>query len=277
MKKLSIIFLLVSTVTCINGQYTAFTVTVTGRGAPVLLFPGFTCTGGVWQETVNALSKTHECHVFTFAGFGNTPAIQKPWLPKIKEQVIAYVKQLQLKQPVIIGHSLGGTLALWLAATETSMFKKIIVVDALPASGALMVPNYKAADMQYDNPYSKQLLEMDSAKFAAMAKQSASFMTLNKEKQEQLVRWIQVADRSTYVYGYIDMLKLDLREDIAKITVPVIILAATYPDRKVIEKTYNDQYQQLPGKTIYYADNAAHFVMYDQPVWFLQKITENVN
>ncbi len=277
MKKLSVVVLLIFSTACMNAQHTAFSVTVTGKGAPVLLFPGFTCTGEVWQETVAALSKTNECHVFTFAGFGNTPAIEKPWLPKIKEQVIAYVKQLQLKQPVIIGHSLGGTLGLWLAATETSMFKKVIVVDALPASGALMIPNYKAGDMQYDNPYSKQMLEMDSIKFAAMAKQSAAFMTLNKEKQEQLVRWIQAADRSTYVYGYIDMLKLDLREEIAKITIPVIILAATYPDKKMIEQTYNSQYRQLPGKSIFYADNAAHFVMYDQPVWFLQKIKENVN
>lgn len=277
MKKLALIITFVFTIVSVHAQHPAFTVTVTGKGAPVLLFPGFTCTGEVWQETVATLSKTNECHVFTFAGFGNTPAIEKPWLPQIKEQVIAYVKQLQLKKPVIIGHSLGGTLGLWLAATETGMFKKIIVVDALPASGALMVPNYKSADMQYDNPYSKQLLEMDSTKFAAMAKQSAAFMTLKKEKQEQLMHWIQVADRATYVYGYIDMLKLDLREDIAKITVPVVILAATYPDRKVIEQTYNNQYRQLPGKTIFYADNAAHFVMYDQPVWFLQKITENVN
>jgi pimeloyl-ACP methyl ester carboxylesterase len=268
------IALLLST-TFLQAQQNAFSVTVTGKGSPVLLFPGFTCTGDVWNETVAALSATHECHVFTFAGFGDVPAIDTPWLPSIRQQVVDYVNRRQLKQATIIGHSLGGTLGLWLAATEPSLFRKVIVVDALPASGALMVPNYNAASMQYNNPYSQQLLTMDKDKFAAMAKQSAAFMTLKKDRQQQLVDWIVSANRGTYVYGYIDMLKLDLREDIAKITIPVVILAATYPDKKVIEQTYQSQYRRMAAKTIFYADNSAHFVMYDQPEWFLQKIKEN--
>jgi pimeloyl-ACP methyl ester carboxylesterase len=277
MKKLQIIIVFILAICTMNAQQTAFKVEIVGKGGPVLLFPGFTCTGDVWKETVAVLSKNYECHIFTFAGFGAVPAIEKPWLPKIKEQVIDYVNRLKLKKPVIIGHSLGGTLGLWLAAEQTSMFKKLIIVDALPSSGALMIPGYNADSIRYDTPYSKQLLSMDSVKFKAMAQQSASFMCLKKEKQAQLVDWVLEADRQTYVYGYIDMLKLDLRESIAKITIPVIILAATYPDKKAIERTYNTQYQKLPGKTIFYADNSAHFVMFDQPEWFLEKIKENVN
>jgi len=277
MKKLRFIIVLLLAVTTLSAQQTAFTTEVVGKGDPVLLFPGFTCTGEVWKETVDLLSVNHECHIFTFAGFGGVPPIGSPWLPVIKTQVIAYVNRLKLKNPVIIGHSIGGTLGLWLAASETSMFKKLIIVDALPAIGALMIPNFNADSIQYNNPYSKQLLVMDKDKFAAMAKQSAAFMSLNKGKHEQLVNWAIAADRPTYVNGYTDLLKLDLRKSIAGITIPVVILAATYPDKKIIEQTYNAQYQQLPAKTFFYADNSAHFIMFDQPAWFLEKIKENVN
>ena len=112
---------------------TSFKVEVKGKGAPVLLFPGFGCTGQVWDETVAEISKTHECHIFTFAGFGNVPAIENPWLATIKSEIISYVKVKKLKKPTLIGHSLGGTLSLWLASTETDLFKKAIIVDALPA------------------------------------------------------------------------------------------------------------------------------------------------
>jgi pimeloyl-ACP methyl ester carboxylesterase len=279
MKKTAVILILlfISGLVSATAQHPSFSVAVTGKGRPVLLFPGFTCTGEVWGQTVAMLSKDHECHAFTFAGFGGVAPIEKPWLPKIKEEVVAYVKKLKLKNPTVIGHSLGGTLGLWIASTETHLFGKIIVVDALPCTGALMMPDFKAENMVYDNPYSKQLLEMDTAAFKSMAQQQVSYMCLNKEKHVQLTDWIVQADRKTYVYGYIDLLRLDLREDIAKIKIPVLILAATHPDRKTIENTYDTQYRKLPGRKILYADNAAHFVMYDQPEWFLEKIRQNVN
>ncbi|HMO33109.1 MAG TPA: alpha/beta hydrolase [Lacibacter sp.] len=254
----------------------AFQVTVTGKGAPVLLFPGFACTGEVFDETVRALSDRYECHVFTFAGFGGVPPVEKPWLPKIKEQVVAYVKEKKLNKPLIIGHSMGGTLGLWLAATEQNLFRKIIAVDALPCNGAVMVPNYDAATLVYENPYSRQMLQLDAAAFRKQAEQQVGFMLLNKEKQAKVVDWMLQADRTTYVYGYIDLLKLDLRDDIAGIKIPVVVLAATHPNKAMIEKTYNEQYAKLGNKVFHYADGAAHFVMYDQPQWYLLKINENI-
>jgi pimeloyl-ACP methyl ester carboxylesterase len=252
----------------------AFRVTVTGKGAPVLLLPGFACTGEVFAETVKVLSQQYECHVFTFAGFGDVPAIEKPWLPKIKDEIISYVKEQKLNKPVIIGHSLGGTLGLWLAIAEQNLFKKVIAVDALPCTGALMVPNFNPATMVYDNPYSKQMLEMDTTTFRKQAVQQVAFMMLNKEKQTRVIDWMMQADRKTYVYGYVDLLKLDLREEIANIQIPVIVLAATHPEKTMIEKTYKEQYAKLPNTVFHYADQSAHFIMYDQPQWYLTKLNQ---
>ena len=276
MKTLKTILVTLFLTTALNAQYTAFKVEVVGNGDPILLFPGFACTGEVWNETVAELSKTHQCHIFTLAGFGGVKPIELPWLPKIKDEIISYVKNENLQKPTIIGHSLGGTLGFWLAAEETMLFKKVIAVDALPASGALMVPNYKSENMVYDNPQSKMMLEMSDEAFTAMANQMASFMVINKEKVPQLVNWMKTAHRGTYVYGYVDLLKLDLREAIANIQVPVTVLAATYPDKKMIESTYKAQFDKLPSVQIEYADNSAHFVMFDQPEWYLAKIKQHL-
>jgi len=259
-----------------QAQQAAFTVKVTGQGEPVLLLPGFACTADVWQETVAAISVNHECHAFTFAGFGGVPAIGLPWLPAIKTQLIEYIKKKHLNQVTIIGHSLGGTLGMWLVTTEPALFKKLIAVDALPCTGALLMPNFNASQMVYDNPFSKQQLAMDSAHFRQMARQMASGMSLNPAKHDQLVDWIMQADRKTYVYGYVDLLKLDLREDLANTTVPVVILAATYPSRQQVKATWSQQLAKLKEKRIYYADQSAHFIMYDQPAWFIAKIRENL-
>ncbi|WP_163409008.1 alpha/beta fold hydrolase [Flavobacterium ajazii] len=255
---------------------TAFKVEVKGKGNPVLMFPGFGCTGQVWDETVAEISKTHECHIFTFAGFGNVPPIEGPWLSTIKSEIVSYVKAKKLKKPTLIGHSLGGTLSLWLASTEADLFKKVILVDALPASAVLMIPNYKGDIIPYDNPQSKMMLAMDENAFNAMNAQSTSYMCFNKEKQKTIIEWMKIVDRKTYVYGYIDMLNLDLRKEITKIKIPVVILAATNPDINTVQKIYKSQYENLPSVKIYYAENSAHFVMYDQPEWFMEKVKSEI-
>lgn len=272
-----IINLLFLTTLGLQAQNKPFEVVVQGEGQPILLFPGFTCTADVWNKTVNELSKNYECHVFTFAGFGEVPPIEKPWLPKIKEGIKAYVEDLNLENTIIIGHSLGGALALWMASEDKNAYQKLIIVDALPSTGALMMPNFKSEDIVYDNPYNKQLLEMDEDSFGQMASQMAAGMTLNKEKQTQLKNWVIQSNRETYVYGFTDLLKLDLREDLLKIEIPVVILAATHPyGKEMAQKTYDEQYKNLKDYNLEFADGAAHFIMYDRPKWFLEKITENL-
>lgn len=260
----------------VHGQK-AFNVVVKGKGSPVLLFPGFGCTAQVWDNVVEELSKNHELHLFTFAGFGNVLPIEMPWFATIKDQVVVYVKQNKLKNVTLAGHSLGGTLALWLASTHTDMFKKVIVVDGLPSTTAVMIPDYTGEKIPFDNPQSKKILEMDDKAFQGMIAQQAAFMSKSPEGQKSIVAMMKNSDRKTYVYGYIEMLNLDLRNEIAKISVPVTVLAATFPSREIVEKTYKAQFEKLPNAVIKYVDNSAHFVMYDQPEWFLTNLLENID
>ena len=73
-----------------------------------------------------------------------------------------------------------------------------------------------------------------------------------------------------------DLLKLDLREDISKIKIPVTILAATYPyGMDMAKSTYEGQYKKLGRYEIEYAEGSAHFIMYDKPEWFLDQIMKH--
>lgn len=271
--KLTLVLLVILLSVSLKAQNKAFKVEITGKGNPILFFPGFTCTGEVWVDLVAELSKTNECHVFTFAGFGDVPAIEKPWLPKIKEEITAYISDKNLKETTIIGHSLGGTLSLWLGTEKENNLKKLIVIDALPSTGALMMPNFNSEAIVYDNPYNKQLFEMSSENFEAMASQMASGMVLNEEKKLIIKDWIINADRETYVYGYTDLLKLDLRDALSEIKIPVTILGAIQPyGLEMAKKTFEEQYKNLKDYKIKFAEDSAHFIMFDQPEWLLEVI-----
>ena len=274
MKKIYLLFtILLSCATQAQQTDQPIHVQVSGSGAPILLIPGFTVPGDSWEATVNQLEENYECHVLTLAGFGGKSPIEFPWLPKINASIENYIQENQLNDLTIIGHSLGGTIATWLASRENSQIAKLILVDALPAAGAMMIPNFDPENLAYESPYNNQLLSMNDADFEKMAQGMAQGMSLRPEAQEKIKDWILLSDRKTYVYGYTDYLKLDMRENLKNISIPVTIIAADKPyGKEMVTQTYKNQYANLAQYDLIIAENAAHFVMFDQPEWFMEQI-----
>lgn len=250
-------------------------VKVSGKGDPVMLIPGFTVPGESWTAIVEQLEKNYQCHVITLAGFGGTEPIGFPWLPKVNQALENYIADLQLEGLTIIGHSLGGTLATWLASRNNNKISRLILVDALPAAGALMFPDYDPDNLVYESPYNRQQLSMTETDFDIMATGMSQGMSLNPEVQKKIKGWMVNADRETYVYGYTDYLKLDMREGLKNITAPVTILAADQPfGKEMVMQTYESQYSNLSHYDLIIADNSAHFVMFDKPEWFMGQIQQ---
>ena len=84
-------------------------------------------------------------------------------------------------------------------------------------------------------------------------------------------------DRKTYVYGYTDLLKLDLREDLKLIQAKTLILGATFPTKEVAKATFEKQYALLNNKQIKMAPDSKHFIMFDQPEWFYEQVNAFLN
>ncbi len=250
---------------------------VSGKGKPILLLPGFTVPGYSWQPIVKELETNYECHVITLAGFGGKKAIEFPWLPKVKAALENYISKNNLKKITVIGHSLGGTIAAWLASREKNNIEKIILVDALPAAGALMIPNYNPDYLVYESPFNKKQLEMSTKDFENLVSSMSKGMSLNEDAQNNIKKWMLQADRKTYVYGYTDYLKFDIRENLKNIQVPVTLLAAEKPYGKdMVKQTYDEQYKNLANYDFVIAENSAHFIMFDQPEWFLKQIKKSL-
>jgi pimeloyl-ACP methyl ester carboxylesterase len=252
-------------------------VDVVGKGKPVLLLPGFTCPGEVWSETVEKISQNHECHLVTYAGFGDVPAIDSLWLQTVKTDIDKYIADNEFSNLSIVGHSMGGTLALWLASEKQFDIEKIMVVDALPCMGAMMIPDYSSDKIIYDTPYNRNLLKMTVGEFSGMARNFALYMSKSAAKHQQIVDWMMKADRKTYVYGYTDLLKLDLREDLKNIESQVVILAAANPSKSMVEGVYNNQFAALKTKEIVYIENSAHFIMFDQFETYMKELKQLLN
>jgi len=252
---------------------TPFTVEITGEGQPILYLPGFATPGDIWTETVTHVNLDRKSYLFSYAGFNGNPPIEMPWYATIKTAIIDYIKANSMSDVIIMGHSMGGNLAIDIAAALPNTISKIIIVDALACMRDVMMPNVPADNFYYDSPYNTQMLEMDTEQFKSMALMMASNMTLNQDKVETITNWLVNADRKTWVYGYTDLLKLDLRPILSKVQCETLILGASFPDVNLAEQNYKKQYANLPNKTIVMASNSKHFIMFDQPDWFYKTVT----
>ena len=260
----------------------AFDVKVTGKGQPVLFIPGATCGGSEWDETVAHLKGSkYQCHVFTLAGYaGTAPMAEGPFLEKYKNEIKQYIVSNKLEHVIIVGHSIGGFLGIWIASEMKDHLQKVVVVDALPFLAAVQTPNPKTG---FDETAAKGMLErynkMDSAQMIASQKMVAGYMCLDSTKWNKIAMWGQQSDKKTMAYSMMEMMGNDLRGTIAKITVPVLVMDAWAPNAQYPQftkeyalQTYADQYKECKTCTVHITDHSKHFIMYDEPTWFYKEL-----
>lgn len=257
-----------------------FDVAVTGAGQPLILIPGLASPGAVWDATVERLCKrgAYQCHVVSLAGFAGKPAVAAPSLDAVSAQLAEYLRAGKLERSTVIGHSLGGFLALRLAIDAPRQVARVVVVDALPALGAVQAPALTAAQLRDTAAQQRSaMLAQPAEQFQAGSDMAIRTMVTKPEDAARISAWGRQSDRATVVQAMTDLMGADLRQDVARIQAPVLVLGSwiAYRDfapKSAIEATFRDQYRLAPKVRIELADSARHFIMFDDPAWMLERI-----
>ncbi|MEQ9304705.1 MAG: alpha/beta hydrolase, partial [Marinoscillum sp.] len=198
--------------------------------------------------------------------------IELPWYGTLADEISAYIQSNNLKNVIVIGHSMGGMLAIDLAAKYPDRITKMIMVDALPCIREIMMPQFSADQITFDNPYNNQMIAASDSALRVTAGYMAQGMSNTTDKHETLINYIMQSDRQTYVYGYTELLKLDLRDKLASIPAQTLILGADFPSKEAVIPNFEKQFANLKNKDIKIATNSRHFIMFDQPEWFYNEI-----
>jgi pimeloyl-ACP methyl ester carboxylesterase len=128
---------------------------VRGKGEPALVFiHGYTSDRSAWREQVDVFAQRHLVVALDLGGHGESGANREKWtIPGLAGDVEAVIKALDLKRVVLIGHSMGGPVALFTAARMPDRVVGVIGVDTLhdveftwPPDQAKMVATMMEAD-----------------------------------------------------------------------------------------------------------------------------------
>jgi len=259
-------------------QPPSFHVEVTGHGKPMILIPGFASSGKTWDSTVAHYKDQYECHVLTLAGFDGEPRIEAPFLETVRKDLATYIRANKMNKPVIVGHSLGGVLALWLAETEPDLVGPLVIVDSLPFLAGVMNPGATAESVKAQ---AEQMREMYSGpptpQSEKMGEMAVKSMVTSPADFEMIMGWSRKSDRVAMGDAIYEMMTTDLRSDLDKIKSPTLVIGTwiaykQYATREQVEKNFRTQYAKLKNYDFVLADKARHFVMLDDPDWFFQTL-----
>lgn len=116
-------------------------VRVDGEGPrDIILIPGLSSSPEVWDSTVAHLGagwKVHRIHVQGFAGAPAKANAEGDVAAPVAEEIARYIRENGLSKPVVVGHSMGGTMGMMLAARHPDLVGKLMVVDMVPFMGAM--------------------------------------------------------------------------------------------------------------------------------------------
>ncbi|MDZ4667356.1 MAG: alpha/beta hydrolase [bacterium] len=248
-----------------------FEVQKTGKGKQAIIFiPGFASSGEVWDETKSKFETDYTCHVLTMAGFAGVKPESTLSFTQWKNGIAAYIKDKNLEKPILIGHSMGGGLALALAADYPEIIEKIIVVDAVPCLSALMNPTFKSKENNDCSSAVNQIMAMTNDQFYQMQCSSIPKLLEDTSMQEKVISWSLRSDRKTIAEMYCDFSNTDLREKITTIKCPSLILQEGYFVN--IKPLIEGQYKNLKTANLQYANKGMHFIMYDDKDWYFAQL-----
>jgi pimeloyl-ACP methyl ester carboxylesterase len=258
------------------------TVRTEGAGPDVVLIPGLNSSPRAWAETVKAVPG-YRYHLVQVSGFAGQPRggnTEGPVAAPVAEEIARYIKETGLKQPAVIGHSMGGTIGMMLAARHPAELSRLMVVDMVPYLGMFFVP--PGSTMASIEPIADRVMAaMRAIPPEERAKKAAE--TINGMVNTESMRAGAIDDsmRSDPDVGgraYRELMVTNLGPELPKIAVPVTVL---YIQPKAVplsadqfDGVYKSVYAPVQKLTLKRIPDSAHFIMWDQPARFQAEVKE---
>jgi pimeloyl-ACP methyl ester carboxylesterase len=263
------------------GEFTSSRVTITteGSGKDVILIPGHSSSPRVWTEMIAAVPgyRYHLVQVKGFAGAPRDGNGEGDVVAPVADEISRYVEETKLGSVIVVGHSMGGTIGMMLAARRPQQVSKLMVVDMVPFLGLVFGgPDATPASVK---PLAGQIRAAIAGTPADVGEKRLRATIAGMIRTESM-RPLALEDAVTTdpdVAGraYEELIMTDLRPELANIEAKSLILYAitgVQSSDLQIESNFSSSYAALKGVSFKVAPKSAHFIMWDNPQWFQAEV-----
>ncbi|WP_435869928.1 alpha/beta fold hydrolase [Amycolatopsis mediterranei] len=229
-------------------------VTVTGRedGPTVLLAHGFGCDQNLWRLVVPELARRYRVVLFDHTGAGRSDLAA--WTPErygsldgYADDVLAICHELDLRDVVLVGHSVSAMIAVLAANREPDRFAKLVLLTPSPCY--LDDDGYRGGFSRADIDELLASLESNylgwSATMAPVIMGNPDRPELGEELTNSFCRTDPAIAR---VFARVTFLS-DNRADLAKVAVPTLVLECSN-DAIAPPEVGRFTHEQISGSTL---------------------------
>lgn len=224
---------------------------VQGSGAPVLLVAGTGYAGATWHpEFVSALASDHAVVTFDHRGTGGSSSSDGPYSTELfARDALAVLDTAALGPAHVVGHSMGGRVAQWMAIERPRSLASLI----LASTGAGAPTRVEVSRVGIPVGTVLGLLDKDFAAFIADLQRRTFFTDRYADAGGAMVEWLLTAylESRPPIADYLKHVQArqahSARADIGRITVPTLIVVGAEDTHTGATGSHVDQSIELSG------------------------------
>jgi N-formylmaleamate deformylase len=227
-----------------------------GAGTPLILIPGITSPAITWGFVAERYGRHFDTYVLDVRGRGlseSGPGLDYG-LDACAKDVVEFAKALGLSNYVLVGHSMGGRIAIRAARDPESKIQKIVLADP-PVGG----PGRRA----YPIPFEWLMNSMNAARRGANLEEMRAFMPTWKDADIRLrAEWLPSCYLTAIEVAYRGFHEDDIHGDLPYLKMPVLLVVAGKGG--VVQPEDIAEFKKLvPTIAVERVENAAHLIPWD--------------
>jgi pimeloyl-ACP methyl ester carboxylesterase len=231
-----------------------------GRGNPVVLLHGWLGSWGCWLGTMEALSSDYRVYALDFWGFGESDKRRESYnISDFVRLVDQFMERMGIHTAPVVGHSMGGTVALNLALDRPRRVDKVAIVGS-PIDGRSLNIFLKMAGLPWiaflvwNSP---SLLRLGIRIFAPWIAASWS------EWYALLMNDLSKMTLESFLWSIHSLHHTDLRPRLTSLRMP--IMGVYGRGDKIVNPKQSDLLKQVANSRVEMLSGSRHFPMLDEP------------
>lgn len=222
----------------------------------MVLIHGLGGAAAEWDGLTPYLLGTFKVGAFEMAGHGRTQPALNPTVETEAERLGAYLRSAGMTYPTLVGHGLGGMVALQYALDHPEDVHRLILIDAAPR---------QLADTQQKQDVGRRLVE----DYDGFVGQRYALMSPDDEVSQHILDMALRTHAPTFVSLLMSSFDFDLTHRLRTLSVPLLVIGSElmFPDPEQTQAMLSafgfDQARSLSFKRF---GKTGHYVMLEQPV-----------
>jgi pimeloyl-ACP methyl ester carboxylesterase len=248
-----------------------------GKGRDVVLLHGLAASRVCWEAAgaeLGAGVRLHTPQIRGFAGVAPSPRRETGrFLKPMADELAAYLRTRANGPVAIVGHSMGGLVALMLARDHPDVVDRAMVVDVPSFFSVLINPFATSANVSpFAEATRRRYLRQDPAALETALRRTVERLVTDPGQIDRIVDWGLASDMETTADIMAEVMTTDLRPHLPAIQRPVDVVYAwdrSAPATRIaLDQVYASAYSGLADVRRVRIDEARHYVMLDQPQAF---------